>query len=83
MYYCLQDLSSLSRDWTCAPCRESTESYPLGHQGIPRITLPSWTSPDFPRHGISLVSHTYTHTHTHTDICTPMASDSQMAKSAQ
>ena len=83
MYYCLQNLSSLTRDGTCAPCRGSTESYPLGHQRIPRITLPSWTSPDFPRHGISLVSHTYTHIHIHTDICTPMASDSQMAKSAQ
>ena len=32
-------------------------------QGIPRITLSSWTSPDFPRHKISHVSRTYTHTH--------------------
>ena len=63
IYYCLLNLSSLTRVWTCAPCRGSTEPYPQGHQEIPRITLPSWTSSDFPWHRISLIRHTHTHTH--------------------
>ena len=32
----VQDLSSLTRDGTCAPCSRSTESQPLHHQAIPR-----------------------------------------------
>ena len=30
--------SSMTRDWTCAPCIGSTESQPLDHQGSPLIT---------------------------------------------
>ena len=32
----LQNLSSLTRDWTHVPCRGSTESQRLDHQGIPQ-----------------------------------------------
>ena len=31
----MQDLSSLTRDQTCAPCSGSVESQPLNHQGNP------------------------------------------------
>ena len=31
----LQDLSSLTRDWTCSPCSGGAESQPLNCQGIP------------------------------------------------
>ena len=33
----LQDLSSLIRDWTHAPCSRRLESWPLDHQEIPSI----------------------------------------------
>ena len=33
------DLSSLTRDWTRAPCIGSMESKPLGHQGSPKTLL--------------------------------------------
>ena len=29
----MQDLSSLTRDQSCAPCNGKAESQPLGHQG--------------------------------------------------
>ena len=41
--YNLQDLSSLTKDQTCASCSGSTESYPLDCQGSPCHTL-HWTS---------------------------------------
>ena len=34
-----QDLISLTRDWTCAPCSGSMVSQPLDHWGSPRSTL--------------------------------------------
>ena len=36
---CMWYHSSLTRDWTCAPCSGSTESYPLACQGSPRECL--------------------------------------------
>ena len=39
----MQNLSSLTRDWTCAPCGGSIESQPLDHQGSPSLTeFPNW-----------------------------------------
>ena len=39
----MQNLSSLTRDWTCAPCGGSVESQPLDHQGSPSLTeFPNW-----------------------------------------
>ena len=34
--------SSLTRDWTWAPCTGSTESYPLCHQGSPMWIFNRW-----------------------------------------
>ena len=33
----MRDLSSPTRDWTCAPCIGSMETSPLDHQGLPFI----------------------------------------------
>ena len=39
----MQNLSSLTRNWTCAPCGGSIESQPLDHQGSPSLTeFPNW-----------------------------------------
>ena len=40
----MQDLSSLTRDWTCAPCSGSVASSPLEHQGSPlgQMFLQRW-----------------------------------------
>ena len=35
----VRDLSSLTRDWTYAPCSRSSESWPLNCQGIPLEAL--------------------------------------------
>ena len=35
----MQDLSSLTRDQTQAPCIGSVESQPLDHQGSPDVSL--------------------------------------------
>ena len=38
----MQDLSFPTRDWTCAPCSRSAESYPLDCQGSPFSSLQRW-----------------------------------------
>ena len=38
----LQDLNSLTRDWTCAVGNESAESKPLDHQGISISLFYKW-----------------------------------------
>ena len=44
----MQDLSSLTRDWTQVPCIGRAESWPLDHQGSPSSCLLGHASSDVP-----------------------------------